>query len=174
MEVTLALMDAIIKEHKQLREDVETTEHIAGDLGAILELDRATGDFEPATLDRKRRSLESLRQSLEKVDKKLRAHFGREEGALLTAFEDYGGRTFASALRALLGEHQELENRIAKSKQDAAELAVGDSSREVWEGKAYGMRVYISHTRKLLEAHAQSELELLQRLRKELVERRKE
>ena len=168
MEGTLALMDAIIKEHKQIREDVETTEHIADDLGAILELDRAVGDFEPATLDHKRRSLQGLQQSLEKVDKELRAHFEREEGALLTAFEDYGGRTFASALRALLVEHQELKNRIAKSKQDAAELAVGELSREVWQGKAYGMRVYISHTRKLLEAHAQSELKLLQTARKEI------
>ena len=168
MEGTLALMDAIIQEHKQIREDIETTEYIADDLGAILELDRATGDFEPATLDHKRRSLQGLQQSLEKVDKELQAHFEREEGALLTAFEDCGGRTFASALRALLVEHQELKNRIAKSKQDAAELAVGGLSREVWQGKAYGMRVYISHTRKLLEAHAQSELKLLQTARKEI------
>ena len=174
MEGTLALMDAIIAEHKQIREDIETTEHIAGDLGAVLELDRATGGFEPVVLDRKRRGLQGLQQSLEKVDKELRAHFGREEGVLLTAFEDDGGRTFASALRALLGEHEELKNRIAKSKQDVAELAVGGLSREVWEGKAYGVRVYISHTRKLLEAHAQSELELLQTLRKELVEHSKE
>jgi len=174
MEGIFALIDAIIEEHKQIREGIETSENIANDLGAILELGRATGDFEPATLDRKRRGLEGLQQSLEKVDKGLQAHFDREERALLTAFEDYGGRTFASALRALLVEHPELKNRIAKSKQDAAELAVGELSREVWEGKAYGMRVYISHTRKLLEAHAQSEQELLQTLRKELGEHRRE
>jgi len=174
MEGTIALFDAIIEEHKQIMEDVETSEHIADDLGAILEMDRATGEFEPATLDRKRRGLQGLQQSLEKVDKELQAHFAREERALLTAFEDYGGKTFASALRALLVEHQELKNRIAKSKQDAAELAEGGLSRGVWEGRAYGMRVYISHTRKLLEAHAQSELELLQALRKELVEHRRE
>ena len=172
MKEPLALIDAIIEEHKQIREDIETSEHIADDLGAVLELGIAAGGFEPATLDRKRRSVQGLQQSLEKVDKELKAHFEREEGALLTAFEDCGGRTFASALRALLGEHQELNDRIAKSKQDAAELAVGELSREVWEGKAYGMRTYISHTRKLLEAHAQSEVELLQTLRKELVERK--
>lgn len=174
MEGIFALFDAIIEEHKQIRESIETSEHIANDLGAILELGRAIGDFEPATLDRERHGLESLQRSLEKVDKGLQAHFDREEGALLTAFEDCGGRTFASALRALLVEHQELKNRIAKSKQDAAELAVGELSREVWEGKAYGMRVYISHTRKLMEAHAQSEQELLQTLRKELEEHRRE
>ena len=64
MERILALMDAIIKEHKQLRKDVETTEHIADDLGAVLELDRATGDFEPAMLDRKRQGLQRLRKEL--------------------------------------------------------------------------------------------------------------
>ena len=170
MEGTLALIDAIIEEHKQIKGDMETSEHIADDLGAVSELGRAAGSFEPVTLDRRRRSVQGLRQSLEKVDKELKAHFEREERVLLTAFEDYGSRTFASALRVLLGEHEELNNRIAKSKQDAAELAAGGLSGEVWEGKAYGMRVYISHTRKLLEAHAQSELELLQTLRKEIVE----
>jgi len=170
MERTLALIDAIIEEHKQIREDIEASEYIADDLGAVSELGRAAGGFEPATLDRKKHSVQGLQQSLEKVDKELKAHFEREEGALLAVFEDYGGRTFASALRALLGEHQELKERIAKSKQEAAELAAGELSREVWEGKAYGMRTYISHTRKLLEAHAQSEVELLQTLRKELVE----
>lgn len=170
MERVLALIDAIIAEHKQIIEDIASSEHVADDLGAILELGRATDVFEPATLDRKRRSLQGLQQSLEKVDKELQAHFGREETALLTAFEDYGGRTFASALRALLVEHEELKNRIAKSKQDAAELAFGELSHGVWEGSAYGVRVHIGHTRKLLEAHAQSEQELLQTLRKELEE----
>jgi len=33
VEGTLALIDAIIEEHKQLREDIETSEHIADDLG---------------------------------------------------------------------------------------------------------------------------------------------
>lgn len=170
MEEVLALIDAIIKEHRQIMEDIVTSENIADDLGAILELGRATDVFEPATLDRRRRSLQGLQQSLEKVDKELQAHFGREEKALLTAFENYGGRTFASALRALLVEHGELKDRIAKSKQDAAELAVEELSRGVWEGRAYGVRVHIGHTRKLLEAHAQSEQELLQTLRKELEE----
>jgi len=174
MEEAFALIDAIIEEHKQLIKGIETSEHIADDLGAILELGRAADDFERAMLVSKRRSLQGLQQSLEKVDKQLQAHFEREEKALLTAFEDYGGRTFASALRALLVEHQELKNRIAKSKQDAAELAVGEMSRGVWEGRAYGVRVHICHTRKLLEAHAQSEQELLQTLRKELAEHRRE
>jgi len=105
MEESLALIDAIIEEHKQIREDIETSEHIADDLGAVLELGRAASGFEPATLDRKKRSVQGLQQSLEKVDEELKAHFEREEGALLTAFEDRGGRTFASALRALLVEH---------------------------------------------------------------------
>ena len=77
-------------------------------------------------------------------------------------------------MRVLLGEHQELKSRIARSKEGAAELAVEGLSRDVWEGKAYGMRAYIYHTRKLLEAHAQSEQELFQALRKELGERGEE
>jgi uncharacterized protein YlaN (UPF0358 family) len=74
----------------------------------------------------------------------------------------------ASALHILLREHEEIRNRIAKLKKDAAELATGELSREVWEGKVWGIRSYIDHTRKLIEAHAKSEMELLQTLRSRL------
>jgi len=79
----------------------------------------------------------------------------------------------ASALHVLLSEHAELRNHFAKSKTETAELAAGELSREVWEGKVWGMRTYINHTMKLLEAHAQSEQELLMTLRRQLKEMKK-
>lgn len=167
MDETISLIDAVIEEHKQLMEDIQASEHVANDLAATLELDRAADDFEPASLDRNQASMQSLQRSLEKVDKGLQAHFSREETALLTTFEDRGGRALASALRALIVEHQGLKDRISKSKQQVAELLSGEMSRSVWEPMAYGLRAHIRHTRRLLEAHAQSEHELLQELRKE-------
>ncbi len=62
----------------------------------------------------------------------------------------------------------EFQNCIAESRKEVAELAGEGLSREVWEGKEWGVRVYLRHTRKLLEAHTQSELELFHKLRGEL------
>jgi hypothetical protein len=73
-----------------------------------------------------------------------------------------------SGLRLLLLEHQELKDRIAQSRADVAELISLDSSREVLEGKAWGVRVYVSHTRKLIEEHAKSEQQLFAKVREEL------
>lgn len=166
MDETISLIDAVIEEHKQLIEGIQASEHVVNDLTATLELDRAADGFEPASLDRSQASMQDLQRSLDKVDDGLQAHFSREETALLKTFEDHGGRALASALRALLVEHQGLKDRIDKSKQQVAELLSGGMSRSVWEPMAYGLRAHIRHTRRLLEAHAQSEHELLQELRK--------
>ena len=165
MEDALSLINKIVEDHKQIMKETQALEH---DLDAALELEKAAGGFEPASLDPARRSLSSLQDSLDRIDSDLDAHFKREENALLRVLEDHGGRSLASALRSLLVEHQELRDRIAKSKQDVAELALEKASREVWEGKAYGTRVYINHTRKLLEAHARNEHELLETVRKDI------
>ena len=167
MDETITLLDKIIEEHKQITQKVRGAEQVLSDLEAGLKLGRAKEDFMPGRDDR-RRHIRKLQQSLETIDKGLHAHFDREEKGLLTAFERRGDSMLVSALRVLLLEHQELKNRIAKSKKDASELAIEELSREVWEGRAWGMRTYINHTLKLLEVHAQSEQELLLMLRSKL------
>lgn len=167
MKETASLIISILEEHAQLIEAIQISETIVNDIGAGQNLEAALDDFMPKSLGGQAKILEDLRESLERIDKGLQAHFDREEKALLAAFEEQGRRTLASALRVLLTEHQELKNRIAKLRQDATELATEKLSRGIWEGTAYGMRAYMFHTRKLLEAHAGSEEELFQRLQKE-------
>ena len=168
MEDALALLDQLIEEHKKIMRRFQTAEQVANDTVAILELDRAKEDFVPGRFGNQKQGLQSLLDSLETIDKGLQAHFGREENRLLTVFQEHGSGMLASGLRILLLEHGELQNRIAESKKEVAELAVSGLSREVREGKAWGVRVYISHTRKLIKAHAQSEEELFYKLRAEL------
>ena len=168
MEEALALIEKIIAEHKIIMQRVRTMEQVANDLEAAFELDKAGEGFIPGKPDDQKRGLQNLQESLETTDKGIQAHFNREETGLLAAFEKHGGKMLASALCALLPEHKELRDRFARSKKDTAELTVSGPSREVWEGKAWGVRTYISHTRRLLEAHHQSEQQLLGRLRREL------
>lgn len=131
-------------------------------------MDIAREDFVPGRLGDQKRDLQNWQESLELIDQGIQVHFNREETGLLNAFEKHGGRMLASALSDLLSEHEELRHRLAKLEKGVAELAVGDSSREVWEGRAWGVRSYLAHTRKLFEVHAQSELELLRMLRNRL------
>lgn len=170
MEEALALIDQLIEEHKQILQRFQTAEQIANDAVTILELDKAKEDFVPGRFGDQRQGLQNLQESLEAIEKGLQRHFDHEETGLLTVFEQHRGGMLASGLRVLLLEHQEIKDRIAESKKEVAELVSGDLSREVREGRAWGVRVYLSHTRKLIQAHAQSEQELFYKLRTELME----
>jgi len=168
MENAIALIDQIIEEHKTIMQRVQTLEQVANDAQAIVGLEKAKEAFMPGRLEEKQ-SLQKLQELLETIDQGLQAHFNREETGLLTAFEKHGDKKLASALRSLLLEHEDLRNRFSHSREHVAELAGGGSSRHMWEASAHDMRAHISHTRKLLEAHAEIEQELLHALRSELM-----
>ena len=54
-----------------------------------------------------------------------------------------------------------------------AELNIGQLSRHIWEATVHDLRAHITHTRKLIEAHAEIEQELLHTLKKEITEAQK-
>lgn len=168
MDEVFDLIDQIIKEHEQIVPEVQNLERMTDDPEAILALERAKEDFLPVRTNAQEQGLQNLEELLRAIDQRLKVHFDREERGLLTAFEKRGDKMVAAALRVLLLEHEELKNRITKSREEVTELVAGGLSREVWEGKASGIRVYINHTCSLLKAHAQSEQELFQMVRKEL------
>ena len=167
MEEVIALIDKIIEEHKTIFQEFQTLEQIANDAGAIIGLDKAKEKFMPGRFEKKQ-GLEELEKLLNKSEQGIQSHFKREEAALLNAFEKHGDRKLASALHALLIEHKNLTDRLIYSKQDVAKLMSGDLSRGLWEATGYDMRAYLSHTRRLLETHAEMEQELLRTLRSEL------
>jgi hemerythrin-like domain-containing protein len=169
MEKIVALIDELIEEHKQILQNFQTIEQVANDVSGIIQLDKAKEDFLPGRFNDQKQGLQNLRDSLETIENGLQKHFDREEKQLSAALKQHKSETLASGLRLLLLEHKELKERIAESKKEVVELAVESLSREVREGKAWGVRVFISHTRKLIEAHAQSEQELFHKLRAELM-----
>ena len=168
MEEALALIEEIIEEHKSIMQGAQTLEQTASDAEAMVGLEKAKETFMPGRFEQEQ-GLKKLQASLEAIDQGLRAHFNREETGLLDVFEKHGNKELASALRSLLLEHEDLRNRLAHSKKHVAELVSGGLSRQVWEASAHDMRAHISHTRKLLEAHAEIEQELFHRLRTELM-----
>ncbi len=167
MQETLALIDQIIREHKIIIEELKSSEQVASDAAALIALERAKEDFVPGRFDQGQ-GLQKLQGTLAKVDKGLREHFNREETGLLAAFEKQGDMKLITTLNSLLTEHKDLRSRLTQSKEDVAKLTGGKLASQQWQAIAGDMRVHLSHTRKLLEAHAAIENELLVELRRHL------
>ena len=168
MEEALVLIEKLLEEHKSIMQGVQTLEQAASDAEAIVDLEKAKEAFMPGRFEQEK-GLQKLQESLEAIDRGLRAHFDREETGLMDVFEKHGNKELVSALRSLLLEHEDLKNRLAHSRKHIAELVSGGLSRHLWEASAHDMRAHISHTRKLLEAHAEIEQELFHKLRTELI-----
>jgi len=166
-EVT-TITKQIIDEHTQIAPQIKDAQNAINDLEAELQLKSVKEDVAPGRLDDQKQYMHRLKETLDNIDSGLQTHFEREETALLKSFEEHGNRKVSTALQALLSEHQEIRNRFAKSKADVSELINQDMSREVWEGKAWGMRIYVNHTLNMLKAHAQSEYDLFMSIKDEL------
>lgn len=168
MEETIALIDRIIEEHKQIMKNFKVLEQVANDAQALSGLEIAKEQFMPGRHDQKQ-GLQKLRETLETVHEGLQSHFNREETTLLTAIEKHGNKAIISALHTLLLEHGNLRDRFTNSKQHVAELISGGLSRHIWEASAHDMRAHLSHSQRLLAAHAKNEEELLHKLKRVLM-----
>ena len=164
----IALIEQLLKEHQQILKSISTVEQITNDLGVASQLEEVKESMMPGRLGQKRQDLPKLEKMLATLQAGLQEHFNREEIWLMNAFEEHGKQMLASALNTLLLEHPLLRNRLNNLKQEIAELESAGLSQEVWDGKVWGLRAYIAHTRKLFEEHARSEYLLLRRARKEI------
>ena len=167
MNEVLAMIERLVEEHKLIRKETQTIERIANDASALKTLEEAKGGFMPGKPEHVE-GLKILAESLEKIEKGLHIHFDWEEKAVLSTVDKEGGKQVKTAFQSLLEEHDDLRKRFARAKQHVEELTGGDLSRHVWEANAHDMRAHISHTRKLLEIHAQGEEKLFASLRKQL------
>ena len=170
MKETLALIDQILDEHNRINQDLHSLERVSSDMDALVELDsdKTKDYFVARRRDDKGKGLYQWQDALEAIDEGLRTHFQREETLLSEAFRKHGNRELVSALDTLLREHDDLRDRVAKLRKDAADLAAGGLRVEVWEANGWGMRVNIDRIRALIESHASSEQRLLSKLRSEL------
>ena len=167
MEDALATIERIIAEHKTIRQRFQKLEKVANDAEAMMGFEVAKEAFMPGRLNQKQ-GLSQLEDTLNAIEDGLQKHFHFEETSLPAVVDRHGDEELKSSLRSIFLEHVDLRGRLAHSKKHAAELIEGGMARHRWEASAHDMRAYISHTRKLLEAHAEIEQELLHNLRKKL------
>ncbi|MFC2051432.1 hypothetical protein ACFLT4_01705 [Chloroflexota bacterium] len=168
MKVALDLIKQIIKEHQTFLQRLETLDQVANDAEALRSFEKAKEIFMPGRFDQSKK-LDEMEEMVNLIDQGLQAHFDREETALLAAFEEQGDQELVSAFHSLLLEHKDLRNRLAHTKRHVSELKSGEMSSHRWQATAHDMRAHITHTRKLLQAHAEVEQELLLSLRQRLL-----
>lgn len=167
MEESIAVIDQLIEEHKQIKQRFGNIETAANDVEALGGIDKAKQAFMPGRLGGDK-GLEKLQELVKNTASGLQAHFNREESGLLKIVEKYGSRESASALRSLLLEHEDLRNRFDLTLAKLDELIHAGLSRHLWQASAHDLLAHITHTRKLIETHASIEQELFHQLRSEL------
>ncbi len=167
MEDDLAVIERVIDEHKTIRQRFHNLEQVANDAEAMVGFEEAKEAFMPGRLGQKQ-GLRELDDTMKAIEDGLQRHFHFEETSLPTVVDRYSDEELKSSLRSIFLEHIDLRNRLAHSKKHVSELVSGGMARHRWEASAHDMRAYISHTRKLLEAHAEIEQELLHELHSRL------
>jgi len=167
MEDDLAIIERVIAEHTTIRQRFHNLEQMANDAEAMTGFDEAKEAFMPGRLDQKQ-GLRKLKDIFSAIEDGLQRHFHFEETLLPAVVDRHGDEELRSSLRSIFLEHADLRGRLSHSKKHVAELASGSMARHLWEASAHDMRAYISHTRKLLETHAEIEQELLHKLRNKL------
>ena len=170
MNETISLIDKLIDDHSGVMHHLKVSECMIDDISAVNKLETSGAKVEPDRLENKRQRIEELKNTLESIDKGLELHFEREEKSLLTALKKHQDKISISILSVLIGEHEQIKQRIIRALEYIDELLTEQLSREVWEGKAHGLRSYIRHTARLIEAHAESENNLLKMVRKKISE----
>lgn len=167
MKKASVLIDEVIKEHKSILEKVNRLDQMVGDAEAMSGLDEALDTFVPGRFNQTEKLVE-LTGLIDSLDTGLKGHFDREESAVLGAFVENGDTELVTSFRSLMQEHTELRNRLAATKDSLSKLSSGELSAHHWQATAHDLRAYIAHTRKLLQAHASAEQELLLALSRRL------
>ena len=170
MSETLALVEQILDEHKQIHGSFEKLGQISSDATAAAELgSQKTKDyFVSKSLDDKGEGLKRWKEILTAIDLGLKAHFNREETALAAAFRREGTSDLADALDKLLAEHHDINRHVSKLMKNAEDIASGGEKIEVWEGSGWGMKTNVETLRDEIMAHAERERVLLGRMKDHL------
>lgn len=169
MEETIAIINQIIDEHKVILRHTHDLEQVANDVESMMTFDKGKEVFMPGRLDQKH-GLQKFQELWLRVEEGLKAHFSKEETQLLAAYQKDGDEKLVTTLQTLLPEHKDIRDRLDQEKKYMATLTTGQISHTIWQATAYDLRAHITHTRKLLEAHAEIEQELLHTLRKKITE----
>jgi len=159
MKDKLAIVNRIIEWHQTIRGHIKLVGDSVTDQEALAALEKERADFIPGRLEVLSKKQEKLQQTLNFVEEGLKNHFTFEEDVLPPLL---GGLL----AQALLVEHQEIKNEIAKAKLIAASTKLEGLSREELLFEESHIQQVVDCLCQLVNEHAAREeaiLEMLQR-----------
>lgn len=163
----LKLIDELIAEHKDVKEQTHLMENVSSDIVLLSELKKAGQTHISDKID-ETKNLEKLEEMLVAIDIWVKRHFSREEYILTMKIKDRVNGKIIESLNSLMFEHSDLRSRLEHSKIRVNELISGYLEPNVWEATAKDITAYLNHTCKLLETHAEMENKLFLQIRKTL------
>jgi len=167
MDDTLRLIDQLIEEHKAVGEKAQSLEKAANDVRLLSDLKQARDTFLEGDIAG-RDDLKKLEALFNEMGTWLDKHFKREETVLQPAVRHYGDEKFVASLNSLLFEHTDLRDRLLHCRKRVDELLGGSLDQVRRDASVRDLRVYINHSRRLLETHAARENHFLTEFRKHL------
>jgi len=167
MKDALELIDQLIEEHREVGEKSASLENAVNDIRLLSGLKEAGKTFARGGISQEE-DLKNLAQIINIIAAWLDKHFEREETALKPAVKKYGDSRTVAELDSLLFEHSDLRDRMLHARKRIDELLGGSLEGTRREASIRDLRVYINHSRKLLETHAARENHLLGEFRRKL------
>lgn len=159
MSDELAIINRVIEEHQKVRKYVKLVGDSITDREALASLQKSRADWIPGRLEILTEKQKKLQQTISALDEGLKNHFGYEEKYLPPIL----GELF---MRALLIEHQEINEGIDNAKRVVADTRLEELGREQCLVEESKMQDVINNLCQAIEEHAQREeiiLEMLQR-----------
>ena len=155
MEDKLAIVNRIIEWHQTIRGHIKLVGDSITDQEAVVALGKERTDFIPGRLEVLSKKQEKLQQTLNFLEDGLKNHFAFEEDVLSPLL----GELLA---QALLVEHQEIENEIARAKSIAASTKLEGLSREELLSEESHIQQIVDYICQLVDEHATREEAILE------------
>ena len=156
MKPVHSLIEEIILEHTQTIEASDRLQQTIDDVTGQKLLETASETFATGRYDDQQK-FERLTESLDLMDRGLRAHLLHEENQLMEAFQDSGETGLVAMLNRLLQEHTALRKRLDDTQSRVAELSSGGLSPPLWQRRVWDLRDHMHQTARILTKHAEEE-----------------
>jgi hypothetical protein len=164
MKDNLELIEAVIDQHRTIREHASAVGAMISDQDALTALEKARSDWTPGRFEALSEKRNGLRQLLSQLDEGIHRHFDFEEGALPPLLGDL-------MMHALKLEHKEIEREMGEVGKMIIDMPLDDSNRDELLAGESRIQQRIGVVLQLIEEHATREETVLVMIQRALEDR---
>jgi hemerythrin len=161
MADALNIINKVIAEHYNIKENLKLTGESVTDIEALFSLRKAYSGWSQSTIQELTDKQKHLMQAISALEQGLKRHFSFEEKSLPPLF----GETL---MKALLYEHREIARQIENVKKILSEFTAHGKNQQELLSKKSEIQETISHLLQMIEEHANHEEIILKMIKKSL------